>query len=175
MNTQADFATTYQNMSDGQLLETANEGGLVDDAKLALASELHRRNLKKSDLNHHKESPRERLNDAAQEKQLPLLQLGTGLFFFGKAYLNDADREANIQIRTKWIALRYVPLIPLASYRVKCKEQRWKFFRWTSYERILQRVPLNWNQVLLTWLKEILFVALIAAGSVLYFWLKDHH
>jgi hypothetical protein len=31
MPTQDDFAATYQNMSDGQLLETANEGGLASE------------------------------------------------------------------------------------------------------------------------------------------------
>ena len=31
MPTQADFAATYQNMSDGQLLETANQGGLASE------------------------------------------------------------------------------------------------------------------------------------------------
>ena len=38
------FAKTYESMSDGQLLQTASEGGLVDEAKQTLAEELHRRN-----------------------------------------------------------------------------------------------------------------------------------
>jgi hypothetical protein len=72
MSTHIDFAKTYENMSDGQLLQTANEGGFVDEAKQALANELLRRNLRKSDLVHHKESPRARLRQEATEREFPV-------------------------------------------------------------------------------------------------------
>jgi len=153
MNANIDFATTYENMSDGQLLQTANEGGLVDEAKQALANELHRRNLKKSDLVHHKESPRVRLRRETTERELPLSRYGgTGILFFGRRYLSQSDKDANIQLRTKWIALSWLPLIPLASYRFKCKRQGWKFFYWTD-QVVLNQVPLNWGQVFLTLVK----------------------
>ena len=65
MNTQTDFAKTYESMSDGQLLQTASEGCLVDEAKQTLAEELHRRNLKIDELPRHKESLRTRLRREA--------------------------------------------------------------------------------------------------------------
>ena len=170
MSTHTDFAKTYEDMSDGQLLQTANEGGFVDEAKQALANELHRRNLRKSDLSHHKESPRARLRQEATEREFPLSRYGgTGLFFFGRHYLTPADKEANIQLRTKWIALSYLPLIPLASYRFKCKQQGWKLFHWTD-QVVLNQVPLNWDQVFLTWLKASpVYIAIL---TLLCMWLK---
>lgn len=170
MNANIDFANTYENMSDGQLLQTANEGGLVDEAEQALANELRRRNLKKSDLVHHKESPRARLRHEATERELPLSRCGgTGLFFFGRRYLCASDKDANIQLRTKWIALSWLPLIPLASYRFRCRRQGWKFFHWTD-QVVLNQVPLNWDQVFLTWVKASPFyIAILIFFCV---WLK---
>ena len=170
MNIHTGFAKTYASMLDGQLLQAANEGGLVDEAKQALAEELRRRGLKKSDLIHHKESPRARLRKEAAEREFSLSGYGgTGVLFFGRHYLNPMDKEANIQLRTKWIALCWLPLIPLASYRFKCKRQGWKFCYWTD-QLVLNQVPFNWDQVLLTWLKATpVYLSILA---LLCMWLK---
>jgi len=169
MNTHTDFAKTYETMSDGQLLQAANEDGLVDEAKQALAVELQRRNLKRGDLSRHKESPRIRLRREATERNLSSRTGPTGFVFFGRHYLTAADKEANIQLRTKWIAIGGLPLIPLASYRFKCKQQGWRFFHWTD-QAVVNRVPLNWDQVFLTWLKASPFYIGIATLACL--WLK---
>lgn len=152
MNTQTDFAKTYESMSDGQLLQTASEGCLVDEAKQTLAEELHRRNLKIDELPRHKESLRTRLRREATERVLPSRAGATGFVFFGRHYLTPADKEANIQLRTKWIAVGGLPLIPLASYRFKCIQEGWRFFHWTD-QVVINRVPLNLDQVFLTCLK----------------------
>jgi hypothetical protein len=169
MNSHTDYAKTYENMSDGQLLQTANEGGLVDEAKQTLAEELRRRNLKAGDLPRHKESPRSRLRREATERELPTRTGPTGFVFYGRHYLTPADKEASIQLRTKWVALGGLPIIPLASYRFKCKQRGWKFFHWTD-QVVINRVPLNWDQVLLTWLKASPFY--IAILTILCVWLK---
>jgi len=159
METQANFAATYQHMSDGQLLEMANEGGLIPEAQQALSDELHRRKLKKTDLPRYIQSPRERLHQETNEKRV---RRGTGLIFFGRRYLTQVDREANIQLRTKWLAFAYLPLVPLASYRFKCRHEGSKWFGWTEQNPI-SRVPLNWDQVALTWLKASPFYLAIFA------------
>jgi hypothetical protein len=168
MLTQADFAATYQNMSDGQLLQTANESGLIPEAYQALTQELHRLNLKKTDLPRHMESHRARLQREASERELPLSRFGgTGYFFFGRRYLNQADQEANIQLRTKWVAISYLPLVPLASYRFQCRHEGSKWFGWTE-QNPLGRVPLNWDQVFLTLLKASPFYLAILVLLVLW-------
>jgi hypothetical protein len=171
----SDFATQYQQMPDGQLLLLANEGCLVDEAHQALTEELRKRNLKKQDIvQHEKKSPHEGRLGAAQEKQFRwALDPRTGYFFFGRHYLNEADKSADIQLRTKWLALGGIPVIPLASYRLKCKQKSFGWFRWYAEQQIVNRVALNWNQIFLTWLKSILFVVTVFGATILYYWLKD--
>jgi hypothetical protein len=177
-NSYSNFATQYQQMLDGQLLLLANEGGLVDEAHQALTEELRKRNLKKQDIvQQEKKSPHEHRLGAAEEKQFRWadhwwVDPGTGYYFFGRHYLNEADKSADIQLRTKWIALGGIPLIPLASYRLKCKQKSFGWFRWNEEQRVVNRVALNWNQILLTWIKTFLSMAVVIAAFALYDWLK---
>jgi hypothetical protein len=172
MNHQSYFGRTYEGMSDGQLLQIANEGGLVDEAKGPLAEELRRRNLKPSDLPRHKESQRTRLRREASERTITSRGGPTGLAFFGRHYLTPADKEANIQLRTKWIAFSGLPLVPLASYRFKCKQHGWRFWHWTD-QVVIDRVRLNWDQVFLTWLKASPFYLVILI--LLLGWVRFRH
>jgi len=72
-----ELLSTYQHMTDGQLLQVANQGGLLPDAELILTQELRRRNLKASDLPLYTESLDDRLRAETQEKSFR----GTGLRF----------------------------------------------------------------------------------------------
>jgi hypothetical protein len=169
-----EFATQYQQMPDGQLLLLANEGGLVEEAQQALAEELRKRNLKKQDIaQHERKTPHERLQEAAQEKSAWWGGTGTGYYFYGKHYLNEDDKTADIQLRTKWFALGGIPLVPLASYRFKCEQKSFGWLRWNTEQRILNRVALNWDQIFLTWLKSILFGVTVLGATILYYWLRQ--
>jgi hypothetical protein len=168
METQSQLAATYQNMSDGELLLVSSEGGLMPEAKQALAEELHRRKLKASDLPHHKQTAKEQLKEEAQERWFPLARyhsLGFGLY--GRSYLNEADREANIQVRTKFFVF-IIPLVPIAAYRFKCTGEPNKWFQWNTDQRVLNRIPLVWTQVLMTWLKTLLWIGGTLAAVVFY-------
>ena len=128
---------------------------------------------KASLVQHEKKSPHEGRLGAAQEKQFRwALDPKTGYYFFGKHYLNEADKSADIQLRTKWIALGGIPLIPLASYRLKCKQKSFRWFRWNEEQQVVNRVALNWNQILLTWIKTFLSMAVVIPAFALYDWLK---
>jgi hypothetical protein len=171
----SDFATEYQQMPDGQLLLLANEGDLVDEAHQALTEELRKRNLKKQDIVlPKKKTPHERLQEAAEEKTIASGRGGnTGFYFYGRHYLNEADKAADIQLRTKWFVLASIPLVPLASYRLKCKQKSFGWFRWYTEQQIVNRVALNWNQILLTWIKTFIVIAVFVAAMILYLWLSD--
>lgn len=175
METQADFAATYGNMSDGQLLETANEGGLVPEARIALSNELRRRNLKPSDLARHTESPHERLQREAKDKAIPGRAGPTGLVFFGHHYLNQSDRESNIQVRTKFFALGGIPLVPIASYRFKCRDDADAWLPSDEDDRVINRIPLNWNQVLITYAKTAAYILALIAVVSLWVWYDATH
>ena len=166
MPTPSELLSTYQHMTDGQLLEIANEGGFRPEAELALAEELHRRKLKLSDLPLYKETLDDRLQAETKQKSFR----GTGLRFYGRKFLNEADKQANIQIKTKWFAFSYIPLIPLASYRFQCSGSPDKWFQWSRQRRPLGRVPLNWNQAVMTWLKAIACIVGTIAFIALRIW-----
>jgi len=91
----------------------------------------------------------------------------------GHKFLNEADKEAHIQIRTKWFTFNYIPLIPLASYRFQCSGDPAKWFQWNRQRRPLGRVPLDWNQALTTWLKTIACIVGAIAFTALCIWSQN--
>ena len=168
MESQSQLAATYEHMSAGELLQIANEGGLRPESKQALAEELHRRKLKASDLPSHKQTAQEHLEEETRERWFPLFRyrsLGFGLY--GRSYLNEADKVSNIQVRTKFFVF-VIPLVPIASYRFRCTGEPGKWFQWSTDQQALNRVPLVWTQVFMTWLKTLLWIGGTIAAVVLY-------
>lgn len=160
----SDFVITYQEMTDEQLLQIAGEGGLLDEANFALKNEMKHRNLKTSDATSHlAKQHRRKVEKSVEEKILPFSR-GIGFSFYGRHYLTEADRNRDIQLRTKWFVVFYFPLIPIASYRFSCNGSTAGFLRWNAQQKLVDQVPLNWHQVLLTWMKAcgILIVSLAA-------------
>jgi hypothetical protein len=137
-----------------------------------LGKELARRNLGSGDLKRYvAETQRNKLREEVTERGGGYRSLG--LQFFGGRYLNEADRRANIQVRTKWFTMSGIPLIPIASYRFKCTGISGESTH-ASEHRVIDRVSLDWPQVFITWIKTaILFVGagLLIVGIS---WYMDH-
>ena len=152
------LAKHYETLTDAKLLSLKSEGGLSEEALPVLADELKRRNLKDADLRHHAVPERIKLREEATEKGFRFR--GPGFLFFGRSYLNGTDKEANIQLRTKWFAMAGIPLVPIASYRFKCTGD--------TGQRAVGRVPLNWKQVRLTGMKTAIVVLGLALLFVWY-------
>jgi hypothetical protein len=163
----------YETLTDAQLLNLRAEDGFTEQAEQVLAEELKRRNLYASDVKRntaHKN--RINLRDEAREKGVR--GRGPALLFFGNRCLNEADETANIRLRTKWFALGGMPIVPLASYRFKCKGTPGKWFWGDTEQRVIDRVPLNWPQVFLTWAKTALVVLLVVLLFVGFVWFQEH-
>lgn len=155
-------AKYYETLTDDSLLNLAREGGFTEEARQALSRELERRRLSDSDLKRFV-GRNDRINLREEAKEKGFRGRGPGLLFFGRRFLNEADKKANIQVRTKFFALGGIPLIPVASYRFKCTGRRGRWFSpYEGNQRVINRVPLNWTQVFLTWIKTtIIFVAVL--------------
>jgi len=162
----------YETLTDAQLLNLRSEGGFTEQAEQVLADELKRRNLRASDVKQYAVPERIKLREEAQEKGFA--GRGPALRFFGRRYLNEADKTANIQLRTKWFALGGIPIVPLASYRFKCTGTPSKWFGGDTEQRVINRVPLNWPQVFLTWAKTAIFILLFFLLAAGFFWYQDH-
>jgi len=167
------LAKYYETLTDAALLNLANEGGFTEEAQQVLAKELGRRNLGDGDLKRYvAQGERTKLREEAKEKGFR--SRGPGLLFFGRRYLNDADRRANIQLRTKWFALGGIPLVPIASYRFKCTGSTGRWHLVDPDQRVIDRVPLNWTQVFLTWMKTAIFILIVCLLVVAFAWCRDH-
>lgn len=155
------LAKHYETLTDDALLKLAHESGFTEEAQQVLTKELGRRNLGDDDLKHYvAQGERSKLREEAKEKGG--IGRGLGLRFFGRRFLNEADKEANIQVRTKFFALGAIPLIPVASYRFQCTGHRGRWLTDDTHQRVINRVPLNWTQVFLTWIKTALIIVAIA-------------
>jgi len=165
MRSPAEFAETYQHMSDGQLLQTAREDGLLPEAKQALHEEINRRNLKQADLPHSTEPNKTRLEKETEERWLPLSRYRWGYGFYGRSYLDESDKESKTQLKTKFFVCAGIPLVPIASYRFKCEEDE---------DKPLNRLPINWPQVFRVWFTTFLWIAGTIAAIAFYEWIKGH-
>lgn len=160
------LANYYETRTDAELLNLKIEGGFTQEAESVLSEELRRRNLGADDLKRYEAQGKQlRLRDEAVEKGFPLR--GTGLLFFGRRYMNEEDRNADIQIRTRWFALCWIPLVPIASYRFRCHSNARHGFS-AGRQLVISRVRLDWTQVFLTWLKAAVVIALIILAGVAF-------
>lgn len=118
----------YKALTDRELLKLRTDGGFTEEAGQVLSKELERRHLASGDVKKYiAVTERINLRDEVMERGGGYRSLG--LQFFGNTYLNESDRAAKIQIRTKWFTISGIPLIPIASYRFKCAKNSGSSFR----------------------------------------------
>jgi hypothetical protein len=113
-----DFREAYDRMSDGELLHLASQAGtLVPEARALLQLELQKRNLTQLDISRYQvDSARDQ---AEREHSRPRVDTwsfhGLGLMFYGK---RDFCADGSY-LATQWFVVSWIPLVPLATARVK--------------------------------------------------------
>ena len=76
---------------------------------------------------------------------------GTGTMFYGWQPPRRADRT---RYATQWFVLFYLPIVPLARYKVRILSDRAKegfFGGATDHYELLERTELDWSEILMTW------------------------
>jgi hypothetical protein len=155
---------SFQGRSDEELLRLSlHIGQLTPEATLALRSELTRRRIADPEkLNAFRvEEARRKVEEASDPGNLFFFsRLGIGRMRFGKADSFYDPRTGLEEFKTTvFIVLFWLPLIPTGTYRVERKRKL--FFR---KHRFLERLSLDWGQVLRVWLAAAAIIfALIAA------------
>jgi hypothetical protein len=160
------FLAEYQTRDDDEILRlAADRESLVEEARFALDSELLRRGLKIADIKQH-QSDVEQAEIRQEAGNLPFLfHYGTGKRLFGKRnYIADPQGKLEEFDAMLWIVIFWVPVIPLATYRVRrAKKLRllgpWSFGKFT----VLSRGGRDWRLMLSTWAWLGLTIALIVA------------
>jgi hypothetical protein len=154
----------YKTLTDHELLNLRAEGGFTEEAEQVLSKELVSRHLGSGDVKKYvAASERNSLRDEVVERGGGYRSLG--LQFFGKAFLNESDKAASIQVRTKWFTMSGIPLVPIASYRFKCAKNSGSSSPTDTQRSVINRVPLNWPQVFMTFAKTAMLF--IGAGLLI--------
>lgn len=113
-----DFRECYDRMSDDELLHLASQPEtLVPEAQAMLQLELQKRNLTQLDLFQYRD---ETVRDQTERERLKLRVSvwpfhGLGRMFYGR---RDFGADGSY-LATQWFVVSWIPLIPLASARVK--------------------------------------------------------
>jgi hypothetical protein len=112
----------YQHLMEDELLHVADESEqLTDEARLALESELRRRNLSTSEVNAYKRKAADD-NEADQlrrARRQVIPNLGLGKKFLGKTnYRRDPSDLFELYESTLWFVVLWFPVYPIATYTV---------------------------------------------------------
>jgi hypothetical protein len=143
------FAEEYENKTDEELLRLSSVSyQLTEDAKRALTAALMSRGIDSDEVkqNFHGEEVQAEKRRGRQVGHLGVTR-GIGRQRYGKANysLNQRTRMERFTT-TVFVVLFWLPLIPTGTYRVQRKKQ---FF--SSNMVILEKLPLDWTQVLGVW------------------------
>jgi hypothetical protein len=70
---------------------------------------------------------------------------------------------------TLWFVVYWFPLIPLGTYRIKRNRSRERWWNFNPDIAILTKLPLNWEQILRTWLiaVSVLFAVILILPHLL--------
>jgi len=154
-----DFAKEYERKTDEELLRLALEREqLRPEANFALDNELARRRINSTELlSEFREEEEQRKQELSRDPGSLFVfhPYGIGRKRFGKAdrvYSPETGTERFK--RTIFFVLFWLPLIPTGTFIVERKRALL-----SSEMRVLEKVPLDWEQVLKIWL--------IAASSLL--------
>ena len=161
----------YEHLTEDELLHVADEKEqLTDEARLALESELRRRNLSTSDINAYKQQLAD--DDKAEKLRRASRQVvhnvGLGKKFLGMtSRRRDASGLFELYESTLWFVVLWFPVYPIATYTVRRDLERWLGMTIPSSEIALDRHPRNWEMILLTWVKASAFVLALRIMFVL--------
>jgi hypothetical protein len=152
----------YEHLTRDELLNLAQERTeLSDEARVAFDSELARRNIGTDEISGY---ARETL---AQEKAVERQAIRSKYSYEGrnKKFIGKRNRKIDARERveefdtTLWLVF-LVPLIPLASYRLRRRYQR----SWGLCPRrlhVIEKHPRDWDQILRTWLATAAIILIL--------------
>ena len=166
-----DFTKEYETKSDDELLLLAiDPSELTDDANQALSAELRKRGLASKEIDSFKQSESQRKQK--EESDIGHLSVnsryGIGRQRFCKGdYSFDVATETEEFTTTVFILIFFLPLIPVGTYRVRRSKKSL-----ANKLRGIQKLPLDWGQVMQVWLVTIIGLFLVILALTFF---ASHH
>ena len=89
----------------------------------------------------------------------PFPQAGIARKLFGKRnYRCDERGRIEEFDRTLWFVLFFIPLFPIATYRIRRRFRSWWQPCVSDQYRVLGKLPRDWEQILTTWIKTVVIL-----------------
>jgi hypothetical protein len=155
-------------MPDRKILGLVAEGGMTPNGANALAQVMNRRRMSQRDVSNYVQAL-----EASRPKP-PVFQnfvaypLGIGITFRGKKFASGADLDSEIQTSTRWIIFFWVPIVPISTWRFVDLGGTRGFFSSSRDYRIVQKVPLDWVQIMKTWVASTIAIfAVVGIFSII--------
>jgi hypothetical protein len=152
----------YQHLTEDELLSIAEDREhLTDEARMALDTELSRRKLSSANVDSH------RLQEERANKTDELKRAAPKYFFrvgFGQKFLGKTNRQRDPSglfekyNSTLWFVVLWFPIFPMGTYTVRGSLTKWLGIVFASDEVALERLPRNWEQIFLTWIKAVVLL-----------------
>ena len=157
----ADFGEQYRLMQDEELLRiNFDSDQLTDEARFALTAGLHTRSLDKPEVVADfriEEQQRRKDDELTSVMRADARKIGRSRYFKANYDFNPETRIETFTT-TFFFELWRLPLVPTGTYRVE-KKKGWRY----DY-RVVEKVPLDWEQVLTGWvISASVVLALILA------------
>ncbi len=155
----------YEKLTDDEIIRLAAERDqLTEEARFALDAELNRRRIGIDEIKVFEAALRADREEEEKVKRSNLFR-GTNKQFYGKGrYTCNEDHRIEEFDTTLWFVVFFFPLVPLGSYRIRRRlRPRWNILA-SDTIHVVQRLPTNWEQILLTWITALGVLLLLWFG-----------
>ena len=153
----------YEHFSRNELLRIAlDKRRLTEEARLAWDTELSRRGISNGDIGTFESE--QASAEAADQKVVREVEFlyGIGKKLSGrKNYSHDPRFRIEEFDSTLWFILFWMPIFPLATYRIRRRFRRWWNVCTSDSYRVIARLPRNWEQILVTWIKAMVVLLVL--------------
>ena len=161
----------YQYLTQDELLNLAQQKDyLTDEARLELESEINRRQIGAAEVAGYASETvaRERAEERRRKRSRSVYE-GRNKRFLGKKNRN-VDSAGRIEEfdTTLWFIV-WIPIVPLGSYRIRRRFQRWWNPCRSPRVHILETRARDWNQIFATWLKTGAIIVALGVGMYAVF------
>jgi hypothetical protein len=157
------LADHYRELDDDALLRiAADRRDLTPEAAMVLDAELSSRCLRQTQIDDLAQQDRaveaREVRARARANRRIVFRGGFGFEYYGRSNM-QRRMGTEIYAATLFFIVLWFPIIPVGTYRVIRSRSAW----WSgSSPKVVEKLPLDWNQVLHVWTKALLIVLAIA-------------
>ena len=167
-----DYSREYTNKTDEELMRLAlYPEQLIPAACAALQEQLAKRAINSRRLDTFREQEKQR--DAEDRRDMaPLFlipHIGIGRMRYGRGHRSlESSTSIECFTTTVFLVVFWIPLIPIGTYLVEGKQSSWFDWYLQKQLKVLDKLPLDWEQVLKIWIVSVIVFWGLASAVKLF-------